>query len=169
MDKYRDAVRRAAKLMDGTPIYNASIDHAEVLVERLIGTAKKEVCILSGELHPFVYGTEQVLEKTRLLLTDPKINMRVLVENSSDAFRLGHPFFEAFLGNKKYNIEFGLVPDDVQDTYDFHLMVADAKSYRFEKNRNEPVAVAAFGDADGGKNLQRVFEIIWAKKEPLLN
>lgn len=169
MEKYKAKVRRAAAEMTGELIFNNSMEHAAVLAERLFASAQDTVCILSGELNARVFGSEEVVEQARLFLAEPSHTLRVLVEDSSKEIREGNPFFEEFFNNPKSNVEFGMVPEDDQDRYDFHMIVADEKCYRFEKNKREPVAVAAFGETAGAETLQAAFDQIWETKTALRN
>ena len=170
MHNYRKKVKLAASAKTGEPIYNGSIDHAEILTESLFANAQKDICILSGGLNPRVFGTDDVVEQARLFLANPEHTVRVLVEETSVADRDGHPFYDEFWGGKERpNIEFLQVPQHIKDIYEFHVIVADGDSYRFEKDKCEPVAIAAFGDKRGGENLQSAFEALWATGMPLAN
>ena len=50
----------------------------------------------------------------------------------------------------------------MQFRYDFHFVLMDDNSYRFEPDKSKFGAIAAFGDDNTGKNLESLFEKIWA-------
>lgn len=45
--------------------------------------------------------------------------------------------------------------------------MVDLNSYRFEVDKGQPSAIAAFGDEVGGKKLQEVFGIFWDESTPV--
>lgn len=161
MNSYRAKVKNAASLKNGEPIFNESISHAAILVEELVGSANEQVKILTGELNPRVFASEDVMEQFRLFLADPEHKVRILVEDFTQEDLEVHPIITEF-GNTG-RIELKKVPADVQKTYDFHLLVADGESYRFEQDKTKSVAVAAFGHPKGGQNLDNVFDQLWDK------
>ena len=165
IDKYRERVRSAAEAKTGEPVYNGSLAHAAVLAETMFGYAQNEILILSGELNPRVYGRADVVEQARLFLADPEHKVRVLVETPDSLHSENHPLMTV-LGDKE-NAEVRAVPRDLQEKYEFHFMVMDGDSYRFEKDKREPIAIAAFGDEIGGANIKGIFDTLWSKSCPL--
>ena len=162
MDGYRRKVKEAALKRSGEPIYNGSLDHASVLASALFEHAREEVCVLSGELNAHVYGTDDVLERARLFLSTRGRKIRVLVENPDAIDPKDHPFVHEFGGND--DVEFRQLSSAVN--VPFHFIVMDGDSYRFEKDKSAPTAVAAFGDTAGGENLSRMFDILWGRGAP---
>lgn len=159
IETYKEKVKLAAEARNGDPVYNGSIDHAAVLVEAMFKYAQKEVCILSGELNARVYGRASVVEQANLFLADPGHKAKILVEDETCLDWTNHPLLEALHDNS--NVEFKVVPQELSNRYQFHLTVMDGDSYRFEKDKSEPVAIAAFGDKKGGENMQNIFSILW--------
>lgn len=160
LDNYREQVARLARRRDGEPIFNGSIDHAAVIVENMFKAADSHVEILSGELNPRVYGLPEVIREASLFLVDADHKLRILVEEDQEADRIDHPFFEAF--KDRDNVEFKRVLPESQEIYDFHFLVMDGDSYRFEEDKTKPAAIAAFGDVEGAENLGKIFEDIWS-------
>ncbi|MBW8320464.1 MAG: hypothetical protein K0M49_15370 [Arenimonas sp.] len=159
IDKYRERVKNAAEARKGEPLYNGSLDHAAVLAEAMFQHAQKEVCILSGELNARVYGRADVVEQANLFLADPDHTAKILVESESALDWENHPLLKAISDNG--NAEVKVVPENVRGLYNFHFIVMDSDSYRFEKDRGEPVAIAAFGDKKGGENMRNIFSTLW--------
>lgn len=165
MNKYREQVKLAAEARNGEPVYNGSLEHAAVLAEAMFAHAQKEVCVLSGELNARVYGRADVVEQANLFLADPDRKALFLIENEAALDAENHPLLRALSDNA--NVEFRIVPTEVSEKYDFHLMVMDGDSYRFEKDRKEPVAIAAFGDKKGAENMKSIFSVLWEMSSPV--
>lgn len=165
IDKYRERVKCAAEARNGEPVYNGSIDHASVLAEAMFAHAQREVCILSGELNARVYGRAGVVEQANLFLADPEHQTQILVENPEALDWENHPLLKALSDNN--NVAFRAVPEEIQERYKFHFIVMDGDSYRFEKSKAEPVAIAAFGDTKGGENMKDIFSTLWNVSTPI--
>ncbi|NOX40767.1 MAG: hypothetical protein GXP05_09695 [Alphaproteobacteria bacterium] len=169
MQNYSKIVRRAAALKDGSVIFNGSLAHAEILVRELFRSADSCIKILSGDLNSRVFGSDDVVEQANLFLADPNRKLEVLVEECSADDRANHPFYDNFFVKKRDNVHFRRVPQDIQDSYDFHLVVADGESYRFEGDKKKHAAIAAFGDKKGASNLDGIFDEIWELGVPVVN
>lgn len=166
MEKYRNQVRELASKRDGSPIFNSSLSHAAVLAEAMFEFGHKEVCIFSGKLNANVYGTPEIINRARLFLADPITKIRVIVENPDAIDKRDHPFVAAFDGRD--DVEIRALEADVAKQTPYHYVVMDSDSYRFESDKTEPVAIAAFGDTKGGKNLQAVFDNLWNSSTKLV-
>ena len=165
LEDYRARVEALACARNGDPVFNGSLDHAEVIVEKMFSHARKDVSILTGKLNARVYGTNEVLEQARLFLADSDHRVCVLMEDNAPANLKDHPFIEEFRDYE--NVEFKYVPESVRGLYDFHFLVMDSDSYRFEEDKTKPAAIAAFGDVDGAKNIEHIFAQLWDLGEPL--
>lgn len=163
--KYRERVKNAAQARNGDPVYNGSMEHASVLVEAMFAHAHTEVCVLSGELNARVYGRDDVVEQANLFLADPQHRAQFLVEEPEALDWVNHPLLSALSDNE--NVEVRSVPREIQNRYKFHLIVMDEDSYRFEKDRSEPVAIAAFGDITGAENMKSIFNTLWNVSRPV--
>lgn len=165
MDEYSQLVRALALKRDGQPLYNASIDHASVVIENLFKSARRKIDILSGDLNPRVYGRNEVVQEAMLfLISNPEHRIRVLLEKDLAEARKLHPFFKMF--SEFANVELRIAPSELQEMYTFHFVVVDKDCYRFESNKNLPAATAAFGDSDGARNLSGIYERLWNGSEP---
>lgn len=160
MDDYNQLVRTLALKRDGEPLYNASIDHASIVIENLFKSARRKIEILSGDLNPRVYGRNEVIQEAMLfLISNPEHRIRVLLEKDHADARKLHPFFKAFSGFA--NMELRIAPSELQEMYTFHFVVVDEDCYRFEGDKNLPAATAAFGDRDGARNLSGIYDYLW--------
>ena len=158
--EYRGLVRSHADSRDGKPIYNASQEHASIVIENLFRHANSNVDILSGAFNARVYGRPRVVEEARLFLSDShNHNIRIILEEDLPEDRKLHPFFQAC--SDLPNIKLRIAPKELQELYGFHFIVADSESYRFEGDKAKPSAVAAFGHTEGAENLSRIFGDIW--------
>lgn len=166
LDAYRKTVQDHARGRTGAPIFNASMEHATIVVETLFSTAQERLSILTGGLNPRVYGRESVITEAKLfLVTSHQNSLRIILEKDSEIDRQRHPLLIAC--SEFTNVELRVVPAKVQERYDFHFLVADADCYRFESDRTRPIATARFGDAEGAQNLNRLFDILWESSRPV--
>lgn len=159
MTEYRRQVAEAAKKQDGTPIYNGSIQHAQVIVENLFSHARSHVDLLSNQLTPRIYGVDKVVSEAELFLASPDHKLRVLTEDVGVADLAEHPLYKAIGENP--NVEFRKIPPHLGAAFDFNFMVVDSKCFRYEGNKSTCAAVAAWGDVKGASNLTRLFDVLW--------
>ena len=165
MNEYSQLVRTLALKRDGQPLYNASIDHASVVVENLFKSARRKIDILSGDLNPRVYGRNEVTQEAMLfLISNPEHRIRILLEKDLAEARKLHPFFKMFSGFT--NVELRIAPSALQKMYTFHFVVVDEDCYRFESNKELPAATAAFGDLEGAGNLSGIYDRLWNASAP---
>jgi hypothetical protein len=159
IEEYRNRVLAAARRRDGSPIYNASIEHARVIIETMFLSADGEMSILSGSLNPQVYGGYDVVSAALGFVRRSGTNMRILLEEREQIVYQDNPFVH--LLSVANRVQFRLVSD--HDQYKYHFMVSGCDSYRYEQDRGAPEAIAAFGHESGGKVLCEVFDILWDK------
>jgi hypothetical protein len=159
MEEYIERVMRAAAERKGEPVFNGSIDHARVIVTAMFKHARESVDIFSCDLNARVYGPDPVLDEAEFFLANKDHKVRILLEKVPDNADQQHPFFKRFFGYT--NIETRVLHKDMSRRIDFHLMVADRDSYRFEQDKKNVAAIASWGDPKGGENLKKIFETLW--------
>ena len=159
---YRARVEALAKERDGEPLYNASIEHATIILQSMLSHAQRSVKLLTGELNKEAYGRRAIVNQVKRFVGEESHSLQILYEeealgqeNTADR----HPFLEAVAD--KSQVELRYVPKGLQSRYGFHFMVIDGESYRFEPNKERFEAVAVFGDREGGKNLEELFSTLW--------
>lgn len=164
---YLDRVDAAAHRRDGQPFFNESLGHAAVIVERVVADAYRSVSILSRNLEPRVYGRNRTLDTTARFLDEDPRGMRILLEDADPKSHAENPFLNKFKNHPK--VGFRHVPQDLQKKYEFHFLVADGESYRFEPDKSKSAAIVAFGDTEGANNLENIFDRIWEQSIPLIS
>ena len=158
--EYEREVRRLAQKRKGEPIFNSSPDHAQIVIENIFRNASQSVNILSGSLTPRVYGRDTVLHEAFLFLASSHLNrVQIILERDSSEDRALNPLLRKIAPFK--NVELRIAPEETQKLYDFHCIVTDNDCYRFEPDRKYAVAIAAFGDATGGRHLKNHHKRIW--------
>lgn len=162
---FRARVRKVARERKGEPVFNGSTEHASVIVEAVFAQADDHVHILSEKMNARVYGPEPVIEEARLFMAEASHKVKVLLEDANEDDLRDHPFFDEF--GKMANLEVRVVPETLQQRYPFHFLVMDGDSYRFEADKRQHVAVAAFGEEEGARNLENVYRTIWEKSRPV--
>ena len=161
---YRANVEALADRRMGEPMYNDSIEHAVIILQNILSHARSSVKILTGELNKDAYARRAILEEAKRFVENDSHTLQILFENEtldSNEMRYQHPFLQAIAGNERVQLRH--VPRNLQTTYDFHFVLMDNDSYRFEPDKEKFGAVAAFGDKNGGENLERLFSILWDK------
>ena len=159
---YRAKVEALAKEQQGKPLYNDSIEHAAIILQSMVSYAQRSVKLLTGELNVDAYGRRAILDEIKHFVEDESHSLQILYENEALRQRDAgeeHPFFRVVTG--KGGVELRHVPPRLQSRYDFHFIVVDGRSYRFEPNKKKFEAVAAFGDEEGGKKLEGLFSVLW--------
>ena len=160
--EYREHVRALAMRRDGQPVYNATAEHASIVIESLLSNARRSIDILTGTLNPRVYGRDPVIQEAQLfLLTSPENRIRIILEEDWPSVRMMHPLLVALKLFK--NVDVKLATRDVQRRYGFHFIVTDNDNYRFESDKKKPAAIASFGHVEGGRNLRAAYETLWAQ------
>ena len=163
--QYRSEVLSAARAMNGVPIFNASLTHATVVLEVLFTIAESNVSILTGSLNPKVYGGYEMVSHALGFVRKPKSHLNILLEETATDLYQFNPFVQILRGFPR--VKFRFVPHSTRDLYKYHFVVVDSSCYRFEQNRDFPTAVAAFGDKAIGINLNKAFDALWKKGEPV--
>lgn len=155
MEQYRDRVRQARASQSQEVIYNSSRAHAAVLIEELFNAAENRIAILTEELGADVYGLPSVMNAAQAFLERPGAKLHLIVEQpiASD-----HPFMAATAGDQRYaaHVSTGTLPMGISAPK-FNFMVADGTSYRYERDKRFPSAMACFN----GRNVgQRMLELV---------
>lgn len=159
LDEYRKRVAELARTRTGEPIANGSFEHAAIIIEQMFKSANKHISILSGNLNPRVYGRDQVVDEAKLFLAQSNHTAKILLESDDQLLVNDHPFFECLKNN--HNLEVRIVPTNLRDKYKYHFLVMDGDSYRFEPEKDEPTAVAAFGDKETSERMTDIFSVLW--------
>ena len=166
LNEYKRYVRELARKRDGQTFYNASMDHASVVIENLFAIADSRIDVLTGSFNPRVYGREAVVEEAKLFLASSRDNhLRVILERGSELDNKYHPLLRACAHFP--NLKVCTAPEDIQEQYGFHFVLVDDDSYRFERDKNTPSAIASFGDAESAKILDTAYEKIWRRCGPV--
>ena len=166
MEEYREKVERLARERSGEPFFNSSIEHAAVIVEQIFRSAKKDVCIITERLNGHVFGREEVVREAKSFLSDGTHSLKILMEEGASVLSPGHPLVEEM--RRHSNVEVRKLDPSVTAKLDYHFLVMDDDSYRFEPDKNKWEAVAVFGDSKGAQNLGSIFASLWEKSHEVI-
>jgi hypothetical protein len=154
---YAELIRERIATRDGTPLPNGTLAHATMLLEAMFLNASKCVRILTGELNARVYGTPAVISAARQFLADSNHRLEIIFEGPfDDGEAARHPLLTVIGSNP--NVSLWRLRPEVQGKLRSHFALMDDDSYRFEPDKREPSAVAAFGDPAFNSKLREVFE-----------
>ena len=165
---YRARIEALAEERVGEPMYNDSIEHAVIILQNIFLHARRSVKILTGKLNRDAYARRGIVEDVKRFIEADHHTLQILFEDESlvDKKEIDrHPFLREIAGCDRVQLRH--VPQGLQQMYNFHFVLMDEDSYRFEPDKGEFGAVATFGDKDGGENLARLFSVLWDKSKPL--
>ena len=108
-------------------------------------------------------GVPPVIGRAKEFLSGSDRKVRILIEEQVDEEELQkHPFIRNM--SRFESLEVRRLKSGVYNP-DFHMMLVDDHSYRFEPDKKEPEAVATFGDRDTTDHLNGLFEKLWEAGE----
>jgi hypothetical protein len=141
---------------DGTPLLNGTLDHAMMIIQAMFSHAVQSVKILTGTLNARVYGNEAVISAARQFLANPDHRLEIVFEEKIEELDLAHhPLLAALEGRE--NLQIWRVMPEYQGKFVSHFALMDDDSYRFEADKSQTSAVAAFGDKKRFKQLDSAF------------
>ena len=162
---YRAYIEKIAGRADKTIIVS-SAEHANITVEYIIRAAREKVEILTVDLNPTIYGTDNVCDAAvDFLDRDPAAKFGILCEND---IAQEHPLFEAFR-SRKLACRVGVckVPEKMRTTDACHFIVSDGRNFRYDQDGNPLEATVQFGEASLGAALSEIFARLSDKCEVL--
>lgn len=166
-DEYRFHIDRLIREKNGEVVLNGSHSHATIIIERMFANAENDVSILSRRFDPRIYGTPELVEQAELFLAQPDRTAHIVLEEMDEAALADHPFFARLAKFiEKGNLSLRKVPDRYADLIKINFAVMDDNGYRFEKDKRQAIASAAFGVGGMANNLRNLFDDIWALSEP---
>lgn len=169
-EAYRNEIERVIREMKGEPVLNGSHAHASIIIERMFANARDCVQILTRKFDPRIYGTSETVEEARLYLGQPDRKCRIIVEEYDQTSFENHPFilrmspfFEAG------NVEVRRLTEHYASIVNVNFSLMDDCGFRFEEDKKEAVAVAAFGTGTEKfvKSLRSLFDSLWDKAIPV--
>ncbi len=165
MKDYREKVRRLSLEQSGEPFFNASEDHAAIIVENMFRVAEREVCIFTSHLAPRIYARDECVSWATIFLADDQEHtLRVVAKEGDVSLLADNPLFKAVKRSDKFELR--AIPDAMADGIKARFMTADGDHYRFEPDKTKCEAVASFGSPVASE-LQQVFETLWTGSSPV--
>jgi hypothetical protein len=156
---YRELIAKRIAERDGTPLPNGTLAHASVLIEAMFGAASKSIRILTGSLNARVYGTPEVIVCAQQFLANPIHSLEIIFEDDLDDDAIArHPLL-ASLGPGA-NAKLWKLKPAFRKKIESHFALMDDDSYRFEADKTQPSAIAAFGDKGFYNTLSTFFDAL---------
>ncbi len=151
MNKYRERVEEAAVKCDGEMIANSSVEHAQIVIERLFLNANKIVNIFSGSLNIEIYGADNIVRAVKMFVKKPDVTLNIILEEEIDS---EHPLSEVLsLGNVRKDV----LPKEVAESVECHMITVDEDSYRFEMDKYHPQSMVSWGKKEFTVKLNKLF------------
>ena len=163
---YARNLNAALKNKSGYTVFNRDAVHASIILYYAFLHAERQVLLLSNKLDPLIYSAPWLIDKIdRFLAKSGKIH--VLVETDVDE---SHPIKHLATQHPE-NLIIKRVPDEVVKSYPYNFMVVDDRGYRFEHDRDEYSALAAFDENDQDhhglvEDLKDIFEDLEGWSDP---
>lgn len=143
---------------------NTSDDH-RLASYMMANQAKRSLDIISRQLDPFVYDTEEFVEAIkRFILDNRHVRIRILVFEPQIIVRHGHRLLELGLNLTSF-IEFRK-PDNEFNSFNEGLFIADNTGYIHRKSAERYEGTLNFNDRRVSKILTDQFEDMWEKATP---
>ena len=152
---YKELVQKRVLEFNGEPISNGQIEHAAILVVELVRVAKKELNLFVGNLNSRVYGQKAFVEEVRTFLGTTGRKVKIILEAPEEIDVNDHRFVREFASND--DVEFFTYTGNAEMAPNYHFVLADGHSYRFEADKKSISAVAAFNDPKGAGVLAKRF------------
>lgn len=166
VNEYREKVRRLARERSGEPFFNASEDHAAIIVENMFRLADSDVSIFTSHLAPRIYARDHCVEWARIFLSDDTDHrLRIICKEGELKALKANPFFNAVRASRGLHVR--ALDDDAHSQIAQRFMVADEDCFRFEPDHSKCQAVAAFGSAELTSDLRRAFSGLWEASKPV--
>ena len=157
---YRRLIERLARERAGETVLNGSFSHASIINECMFASAGDSLDVLACNFNKEIFGTESFIRAFKKC-AENRVKVRILFENAKISELPHHPLFEHFKSHP--NIEMKVLPQDIADTITCNYTIMDKDSYRFERDKNKPIAVATFGDVEGfSDELCAHFKTVWS-------
>lgn len=169
-ESYRNQIDRAIRDMDGEAILNGSHAHASIIIERMFAHAHECVVILTRKFDPRIYGTAETVEQAQLFLGQSDRKCQVLIEELDQTGLRTHPFIAQLSAQFGVgNLEIRQLPEHLAEIVNVNFSVMDKAGFRFEEDKKEAVAVAAFGKGTEKfvSSLRGLFERLWSYSNPV--
>lgn len=169
---YEMAIERAAgecQQRESQIFSNKSPQLGTITIKHLIRSCHSELRILTGSLNAGFYGSSGIVNEfisflnrggNAYILVDwqPAYERKTLAD-----FCEANPLLQKAKAQRAAvsNLSILFVPESVVDRYNYHLIIADKHSFRFETDRRKTDSLAQFGALDLATNFAKRFDEIW--------
>jgi hypothetical protein len=167
----RRAVASSSELEEYRKFLAASVESGKIIVNRdgggqtaiviatLFGLSRQQLDFLIPSLDPQIFGLAEVTSAaTEFLSEHPGARVRVLTESPVTG---RHVFLDSLKrAGVLDRVQILEVPDELQAQYNYWLIIADGKHFRFVPSRDSSEAYVKFGDPNVAKQLQSVFDTL---------
>ena len=164
MDAYRSAVIAAIQSRNDDTIYNASIEHASIIIEEMFLGASQSIDIFTGRLNADVYGRDFIIDAAKEFLKKGHQLNVLFEENILDGDIGLHPFIRGVSQLKE--IEVRRLKQELKKP-EFHMILMDEDCFRFESDKRKPDAIAVFGNRKIFQNLREIYTSLWHYSDPV--
>jgi hypothetical protein len=153
LKEYRTNVERLAELQSTETFSNGRPEHATIILETFLKYAQKKVAIFCQRLSQRTYGGPLLLEKIGEALRNKK-RISIIVQEEPEAREL----VEYAKAWKRENLAISIsAAGRSAESVQVNFAVMDKKAYRFEQDREKPVAFACMNDPKSAELLMDRF------------
>lgn len=158
---YREHIDQMIREMSGELVLNGSHHHATIILERMLANARQRVSVLASRLDERIFGVPETIEQAERFVAQPSHELRILVEPSVVPRLATHPFFARMQGA----IDVGSLQirslSEIASNLPVNFTLMDDDGYRFESDKEQAIATAAFQRNDFVGRLNELFGSMW--------
>ena len=174
MEDYKARLARLDLLDSSEVINNTSIEHASLMIARMIARARTSVKIFTGSLNPAVYADEAVLRAFGTFLLGREGNAQILVHSDgikvTDDAIIGElsplgKLAETFGYDLYARIKVRRLSSQLQNSVSANFIVVDRKSFRFQRDIAKHDAVGSFNQPEIAEKLEPIFDDMFIRSD----
>jgi len=167
MDSYRNAVKFLSENSIENEFSNKGPEHAAIVLEHMLKTAKNEIRFFSGSFNQDVTKDTDFMRELDKFLSSGK-KFYLFLENLPLQEERSSALSKVIEYSKKYpnNIIYKEIPKDftteLQSRFQsgnvYHFTVSDDTSYRVEIDKSNYKAICNFNDSNIALKLKKIFD-----------
>ena len=163
IDGYEAMVDKLAKENSQEFIDNSSMEHAAILIQKMIENAKKSIDIFSGAFNKNIYERVALINAAKKFISNGG-KLMVIVQNNNFDPR-SHKFFNAMIQDcasqvANEQIKLFSLPEKMSEKLNAHFLIKDNIGFRYEANKEKHEAIACFNDLEVAQSLINLFDAL---------
>ena len=161
--EYQKRIEQKAKEDSSDLISNSTAEHAKILIATIFYKASKNIKILTGYLNPLVYDDRRVIDSIIWFLRKPNTKVEIVVQENHSSLNSNE-----LVNSTKDKSNCTIKEANEQDkNEEYHFIVADGKSFRYEPNKEKSVGIGCFNNTKFASLLTTKFQEIFKRAKKI--